>query len=154
VTSEPPEVRPVDKPPCDPAYLPSAATEEIEVAPAFRVSRYFAIVALVWMIGMTWRIYPHFKDAVRVDGRLTTMGEYIAGACGERADAGAAACLASARATARGLLRREQGKSILLIDAPLFGYLLIYLPLRLMIGRLGRRRGSGSGTAQDLRSAG
>jgi hypothetical protein len=124
------------------------------MAPAFRVSRYFFIVALVWMIGMTWRIYPQFKDAVRVDGRLTTAAEYIAGACGEHTGPAATACLASARATARRLLRREQGKSILLINAPLFGYLLIYLPLRFMMDRLGRRRGSRSSAAQDLRSAG
>jgi hypothetical protein len=110
------------------------------VPPAFRVSRYFLILATVWLIAMTWRIYPQFKDAVRVDGRLMTVGDYIEDACGQRVGPGAATCLAEARETAQQLLRREQGKSVLLIEAPLLGFLLIYLPLRLLIDQLGGRR--------------
>ena len=36
-------------------------------------------------------------------------------------------CLAEAREEAQHLLRREQGKSILLIEAPILGYLAFYL---------------------------
>ncbi len=96
-----------------------------EISP---MSRYFALLAVVWMVAMTWRIYPQFKDAVRVDGRLTTVEDYIDGTCGERVGPAAATCLAETRETAQRLLRREQGNSILLIVAPIFGYLAIYLP--------------------------
>jgi hypothetical protein len=92
------------------------------------MSRYFALLAFAWMIAMTWRIYPQFKDAVRVDGRLTTVQDYIENTCGERVGPAAATCLAESRETAQRLLRREQGNSILLIVAPIFGYLAIYLP--------------------------
>ncbi len=81
---------------------------------------------------MTWRIYPQFKDTIRVDGRLTVVSEYLKDTCGQRLGPAAASCLNAARKRAQALLRREQSKSILLIDAPLFGYLLIYLPLRLL----------------------
>ena len=80
---------------------------------------------------MMWRIYPQFKDAVRVDDRVTTVEDYIDGTCGERVGPGAATCLAEAREEAQHLLRREQGKSVLLIEAPLLIYLLLYLPATL-----------------------
>lgn len=94
-----------------------------------KLSSYLIVLVLAWMAVMTWRIYPQFKDAVRVDGRLTTVDDYIDDACGERVGPAAETCLAEARATAQRLLRHEQGKSVLLIEAPLLGYLLIYLPL-------------------------
>lgn len=100
-----------------------------------RLSRYFALFALVWVIAMMWRIYPQFKDAVRVDGRLTTVDDYIDGICGERVGPAAATCLAETREEAQRLLRHEQGKSILLIEAPILGYLLIYLPVALWLGQ-------------------
>jgi len=99
-------------------------------APA-RFSYYLVFLVIAWMAVMTWRIYPQFKDAVRVDGRLTTVGDYIADACGERVGPAAETCLAEARETAQRLLRREQGKSVLLIEAPLLLYLLVYAPLAL-----------------------
>lgn len=101
---------------------------------AFRGSRRFLIFALVWMVAVTWRLYPQFKDAVRVDGRVTTVEDYVAETCGERVGPAAATCLAEARAAAQRLLRDEQGKSILLINAPLVLYLL-YLPLRSTVVR-------------------
>lgn len=100
-----------------------------------RLAYYLVVLAIAWMAVMTWRIYPQFKDAVRVDGRLTTVGDYIADTCGERVGPAAATCLAEARETARRLLRREQGKSVLLIEAPLLAYLLVYAPVALWRGR-------------------
>lgn len=88
-----------------------------------RLSRYIALFAVLWLIVLSWRIYPQFKDAVRVDGRLTTVEDYVESTCGERLGPAAATCLAEAREEARHLLRREQGKSILLIEAPILGYL-------------------------------
>ncbi len=92
-----------------------------------QLSRYLALLAVLWMLVLTWRIYPQFKDAVRVDGQITTIGDYIEGICGERLGPGASTCLAEAREEAQHLLRREQGKSILLIAAPVFCYLGAYL---------------------------
>ena len=34
-------------------------------------------VAVLWMVGMTWRLYPQFSDAIRVDGRVTTVEPII-----------------------------------------------------------------------------
>ncbi|HXP31724.1 MAG TPA: hypothetical protein VN832_11575 [Stellaceae bacterium] len=121
--------------------------------PALRVSRYFVIFAVVWMIGMTWRIYPQFKDTIRVDGRLTNVADYLDEVCGQRVGPAAAACLAEMHKRARILLRREQGKSILLIDAPLLGYLLLYLPLRLAYLGVNRRRGADAPPAAQLGAA-
>lgn len=92
-----------------------------------RVSQYIALFAMLWMVVLTWRIYPQFRDAVRVDGQLTTVEDYIDGTCGERLGPAAATCLAEAREEAQHLLRHEQGKSILLIEAPILGYLVFYL---------------------------
>lgn len=82
---------------------------------------------------MTGRIYPQFKDAVRVDGRLTTVGDYVESACGERVGPAADTCFAETREVAQRLLRREQSMSILLIEAPVLGYLVLYLPLALWL---------------------
>jgi hypothetical protein len=96
-----------------------------------KLSSYLFVLVVAWMAVMTWRIYPQFGDAVRVDGRLTTVDDYIADACGERVGPAAETCLAEAHETAQRLLRREQGKSVLLIEAPLFAYLLAYIPIAL-----------------------
>lgn len=100
-----------------------------------RFSSYFVLLVIAWMAIMTWRIFPQFKDAVRVDGRLTTVADYIDDTCGERVGPAAETCLVQAHETARQLLRHEQGKSVLLIEAPLFAYLLVYVPLTLWRGR-------------------
>jgi hypothetical protein len=100
-----------------------------------KLSHYFVVLVIAWMAVMTWRIYPQFKDAVRVDGRLTTVNDYIDDACGERVGPAAETCFAEARETAQRLLRHEQGKSVLLIEAPLLAYLLVYVPIALWRGR-------------------
>lgn len=96
-----------------------------------KLSSYVFVLVVAWMAVMTWRLYPQFKDAVRVDGRLTTMADYIDETCGERVGPAAETCLAEAHETAQRLLRREQGKSVLLIEAPLFAYLAVYVPILL-----------------------
>ena len=105
----------------------------------FRLSRYFVVLSAVWVVVMTWRLYPQFKDTLRDDGRLVTLDAYIDDTCGQRIGPGVASCLEEARATGQRLVAREQGKSVLLIEAPLLTYLLIYLPARLVLDRLGRR---------------
>lgn len=109
-------------------------------SPVPSLSRYFVILAAVWIVVMTWRLYPQFKDAVRIDGRLTTVANLIADTCGQRVGPGAVTCLAEARERAQHLLRREQGRSVLLIEAPLLGYLVLYLPWRLLRGWIAARR--------------
>lgn len=102
-------------------------------------SRLFIVFTVLWMVAMTWRLYPQFKDAIRVDGRLTTVNEFLEDACGQRVGPGAATCLAENGEQAQLLLRREQGKSILIIIAPLLGYLLLYGPARLLRSRFPSR---------------
>ena len=92
---------------------------------------------------MTWRIYPQFKDTLRIDGRLMSYADYVEESCGQRIGPAAASCFAETRDTGHRLVAREQGKSVLLIEAPLLGYLLIYLPSRAVLDRLrGRRQAS------------
>jgi hypothetical protein len=98
-------------------------------------SRLFLAFAVLWMVAITWRLYPQFKDAIRVDGRLTTVAEFLEDACGQRVGPGAATCLAETGEKAQLLLRSEQGKSILVIIAPVLGYLLIYGAARLLGSR-------------------
>ncbi len=85
-------------------------------------SRLFLAFVILWMVAMTWRLYPQFKDAIRVDGRLTTVSAFIDDACGQRVGPAVATCLAEAGEQARLLLRSEQGKSILVIIAPVALY--------------------------------
>ena len=101
------------------------------MSPTPKLWSYLFLLVVAWMAVMTWRLYPHFKDAVRVDGRLSTVGDYIDETCGERVGPAAETCLAETRETAQRLLRREQGKSVLLIEAPLFAYLIAYVPVAL-----------------------
>jgi hypothetical protein len=115
------------------------------VSSAFLLSRYFVVLSAVWVLAMTWRLYPQFKDTLRDDGRLVTLEAYIDDSCGQRIGPGVASCLEEARATGRRLVAREQGKSVLLIEAPLLAYLLIYVPVRLALDRWVRRRGRAAG---------
>lgn len=100
-----------------------------------RLSRYFMAVSAVWVVAMTWHLYPQFPDTLRIDGRLMSFAEYVGNNCRERIGPAAASCLAEAEAAGRRLVAREQGKSVLLIDAPMLAYLLIYLPLGWAIRR-------------------
>jgi hypothetical protein len=104
------------------------------------LSRIFLLLATVWLVAMTWRLYPQFGDAVRADGRVTTVENYIDDACSQRVGPAAQTCLAEATANAQLKLRREQGKSILLIVAPLGLYLLAVLPRRIRAGAALRPR--------------
>jgi len=115
------------------------------VSSVFRLSRYFVVLSAVWVLAMAWRLYPQFKDTLRDDGRLVTLEAYIDDSCGQRIGPGVASCLDEARATGRRLVAREQGKSVLLIEAPLLAYLLIYAPARLALDRLAGRRGRPAG---------
>ena len=95
-------------------------------------SRLFLAFAVLWMVAMTWRLYPQFKDTIRVDGRLATVSDYLADTCGQRVGPGAATCFAETGEQAQLMLRSEQGKSILIIIAPLLGYLLCSGTARLL----------------------
>ena len=117
------------------------------MSPAFHPSRTFSVLAVVWIVAMTWHIYPQFKEAIRIDGRVMAVEDYVAETCAQRVGPAAATCLAETYETARQLLRREQAKSILLIEAPVLGYLSIYLPLRLLVGALIGHRASGAAPA-------
>jgi hypothetical protein len=105
-----------------------------------RVSRYFVIFAAVWVVAMTWRVYPQFKDALRIDGRVMTFADYVDESCGQRIGPNARSCTEEAWATGRREVAREQAKSVLLVTVPLWGYLLLYMPLRLMIAAFARHR--------------
>lgn len=100
-----------------------------------RLSRYLVIFCAIWVIAMTWRIYPQFKDTLRVDGRLTSLSDYVEASCGERIGPAAASCLVEARSAGQRLVANEQARSLLLIEAPLLVYLALYLPLRRTIPR-------------------
>lgn len=105
-----------------------------------RLSHYLVILAAVWMIAMTWHLYPQFGHMLRLDQRLVAYDDFIAESCGQRIGPAAETCLAEAQETARRLLAREQGKSVLFILAPLLVYLLVYWPLRRIIDARGGRR--------------
>ena len=97
-------------------------------------SRYFLVLIVLWMAAMTWRLYPQFGDAIRIDGRLTTVADYVADACSQRVGPAAATCLAETTAEAELQLRREQGKSILLVIAPFLVYLVVWGSVRTLRG--------------------
>jgi len=109
------------------------------VSASYRLSRYVVIFSVVWMTALTWRLYPQFKDTLRIDGRLSTLADYVEDACGQRVGPAAVSCLKEAQETGRRLVAQEQGKSVLLIEAPVFGYFLIYFPIHLIIGLVGGR---------------
>ena len=92
-----------------------------------RWARYVALVSLTWVVVMGVRLYPHFGDTLRLDGRAMTFEEYIEESCGQRIGPAAASCLAEARDTGRRLVAQQQAKSLLLVQAPLWLLLAIYL---------------------------
>ncbi len=99
-------------------------------------SRLALVLAVLWMLAMTGRLYPGFGDTIRVDGRLTTVARYLSDRCDERIGPAAATCLAEGDEEAQLLLRREQAKSVLFIVGPLLLYVLGWLPVRLVRERL------------------
>ena len=106
--------------------------------------RFFVVLAALWMVAMTARLYPQFKDAIRVDGRLSTVADYVADACGDRVGPASVTCVGMHGAQAQRLLQREQAKSVFAIIAPLLGYLLVSgaaLAWAAWRRRIGGRRG-------------
>ena len=93
-----------------------------------RWARYVALVSLAWVVIMGVRLYPHFGDALRLDGRAMSFEEYVEESCGQRIGPAAASCSAEARDTGRRLVAQQQAKTLLLVEAPLWLLLAIYLP--------------------------
>jgi len=92
-----------------------------------RLWRYLIVFGAIWVIVMTWRLYPQFKDTLKLDGRLMSYDDYLEESCGQRIGPAAAGCLEEARDTGRRLVASEQAKSVLLIVAPPLCYLVISL---------------------------
>jgi len=107
---------------------------------ALRPSPLFAILVLIWLVGMSWRLYPRFADTVRVDGRLESSDTYIQDTCGERIGDAAATCLAETRANAKRMVRAERWRVALFILAPLLIYVVFYLPARSVVALAARAR--------------
>lgn len=107
-----------------------------------RVSRYFALFAALWIVAVSAKLYPQFKDSLRIEGQVITLDDYISQTCGERAGTLAASCRAQAVETGARLVARQQAKSLLLIQAPIIFYVVIYLPFALIARRFSRRRKS------------
>jgi hypothetical protein len=98
------------------------------------LTRYFTIFAAAWIVAMTWKVYPQFKDTLRVDGRVVALDRYVEDACSEKAGLEAAACAATKLQSGRARVAAEQAKALLLIEAPLILYAVLYLPIRLLRG--------------------
>lgn len=115
------------------------------------ISRYFALFAAAVVLVTTWRVYPLFKDTVRVEGRVLSLDEYVADTCGERAGPLATSCRAATLEHGRRLVASQQAKALLLVEAPLLVYILIYLPYRMVAA--GLRRSRQQGAAGDATAA-
>ncbi len=98
------------------------------------LSRYFTIFAAAWIVVMTWKVYPQFKDTLRVDGRVVALDQYVEDACGEKAGTEATVCQATKLESGRRMVAAEQAKALLMIEIPLLAYAVIILPIRLMRG--------------------
>ncbi|HUB96158.1 MAG TPA: hypothetical protein VL993_09585, partial [Stellaceae bacterium] len=107
-------------------------------------ARIFCVLAALWMVVMAWRLYPQFGNAIRVDGQQTTVAAYLRDACGRRVGPAAVTCLAEAREETQLMLRREQGKSVLLILAPAIFYALWWPAYRLHVELRARRAAASS----------
>jgi hypothetical protein len=98
------------------------------------LSRYFTILAAAWIAVMTWKVYPQFKDTLRVEGRVVALDQYVEDACGEKAGTEATVCRATKLESGRRMVVAEQAKALLMIEAPLIAYVVIVLPIRLLRG--------------------
>ena len=96
------------------------------------LARYFTVFAAAWILAMTWKVYPQFKDSLRVDGRVVALDQYVVDACSEKAGLEAAACSATKLESGRRMVASEQAKALLLIEAPLILYAVLYLPIRVV----------------------
>ena len=108
------------------------------------ISRYFALFAAAVILATTWKVYPLFKDTVRVEGRVLSLDEYVADTCGERVGPLATSCREATLEHGRRLVASQQAKALLLVEAPLLIYVLIYLPYRAAADRLRRSRRQGA----------
>jgi hypothetical protein len=97
-----------------------------------RPARYFVLFAALWIIAMTWKLYPQFPDTLRVEGRVVALDDYVEDACNARVGPDAASCVVTTLEDAGKKLRMEQAKSLLLVEAPLILFAVLYLPLRLL----------------------
>lgn len=93
-----------------------------------RLPQYLLVFIAVWMIAMTWRVYPQFKDMLKVEDRLVALDDYVEESCGQKIGPAAESCIEEARAAGRRLVARQQGRALLFIVAPLLAYLAICLP--------------------------
>jgi hypothetical protein len=116
----------------------------------FGVSPYLTVFAALWMVALTWKVHPQFKDTLRVDGRVMALDDYIEATCGERVGPLATTCRATSLERGRQLVAAEQAKILLLVQAPLILYV-IYLPFRLATRRR-RQPAADSGAADSPRS--
>jgi hypothetical protein len=113
----------------------SSGTPPPAVSNPSRLSHYLLVLSAAWMIAMTWRVYPQFRDMLKVEDRLVTLDDYVEESCGQRVGPGAASCVEEARLTGRRLVAQQQGRSLLFVAAPLLAYLAIYLPWRRLSAR-------------------
>ena len=104
------------------------------------ISRYVALFAAVVIVAMTWKVFPLFKDTLRVDARVVSLDDYVTDACGERVGPLATSCREVTLDHGRRLVASQQAKALLMVEAPLAAYLLIYLPYRALMRRLERAR--------------
>lgn len=112
-----------------------------------RVSPHVVLLIAVWTAIMTTRLYPQFDRTLRIDGRITTVDDYIADRCGARLGPEATTCLATAHDKARTQLRREQARTVLIIAVPGVLYLLYLAPVALA----GARRRRAAERSKDTR---
>ena len=113
---------------------------------SLRLSPYIALLIAIWTIALTARLYPDFRTAIRVQGRIVSVEEYIDDSCAAKLGPAADTCLAEARGDAALRLRREQARSILMILAPAVLYsafLAISAAVRASVGG-GTRTAKGS----------
>jgi hypothetical protein len=91
-------------------------------------ARYFAIFAAFWIVATTWKLYPQFQSMLRIEGHVVALDDFVEDACGERVGPLAASCHTTAVEKANRLLLAEQAKSLLLVEAPLILYAVLYVP--------------------------
>jgi|HubBroStandDraft_1064217.scaffolds.fasta_scaffold14638_3 hypothetical protein len=115
-----------------------AAAARLAVTTTLRLPHYLLLVIAAWMVAMTWRVYPQFKDMLKVEDRLVTLDDYVEESCGQRIGPAAASCVEEARRTGRRLVARQQGRSLLFVVAPFLAYLAIHLPAQSMAARRAR----------------
>jgi hypothetical protein len=87
---------------------------------------------------MAWKVHPEFSDRLRVDGRVISLDDYVEDACGERVGPLATSCRATKLERGPRMVTAEQAKALLLIEAPLILYAVLFLPIRLLGGTADR----------------